>query len=165
MIILLLYKIHLKWQIFNLETEKIRTFYCDFHRYPIIFQKAGIPSAFKRKKFDFWKSDFGRFSCPKQLRSKLPVSSRRMQCEARSGFASEKRGECTIVLDPSGERSKARDCPQCAAVGCFLWDSCEKTCIFIRPMLYYKQYYLFNTRCDLWQFARIRKMTEPKKVL
>ena len=96
-----------------------------FHRYPIIFQKAGIPSAFKREKFDFWKSDFGRFSCPKQLRSKLPVSSRRMQCEARSGFASEKRGECTIVLDPSGERSKARDCPQCAAVGCFLWDSCD----------------------------------------
>jgi len=24
-----------------------------FHRYPIIFQKAGIPSAFKREKFDF----------------------------------------------------------------------------------------------------------------
>ena len=40
---------------------------------------------------------------------------RRMQCEARSCFASEKRGECTTVLDPSGERRKARDCPQCAA--------------------------------------------------
>jgi len=26
----------------------------------------------------------------------------------RAGFASEKRGECTPVLDPSGERSKAR---------------------------------------------------------
>ncbi|MBR7107480.1 MAG: hypothetical protein IKC89_03585, partial [Lentisphaeria bacterium] len=36
---------------------------------------------------------------------------RRMQCEARSCFASEKRGECTTVLDPSGERRKARDCP------------------------------------------------------
>ncbi len=39
----------------------------------------------------------------------------RMQCAVRTYFASEKRGECTTVLDPSGERSKARDYPQCAA--------------------------------------------------
>ena len=35
--------------------------YKKIHRYPIIFQKTGIPLEFEREKFDFLKSDFVRF--------------------------------------------------------------------------------------------------------
>ena len=43
------------------------------------------------------------------------MSKRRMQCAARSSFATSTEQECTTVLDCSGAVARRRDCPQCAA--------------------------------------------------
>ena len=69
-------------------------------------------------------------------RSRSLRESRRMDRAAMSRFASEKCGgsagtkhtcvltacHCVMQWNRRDERGKARDCPQCAAVRCFLWN-------------------------------------------